>query len=508
MRNSAILFSVFFLFLNFLKAQTIEFIPHKVKPKLSFEILQMKNEQDLGMLGIGTDFYIFEKIPNLYVTLNSYSAVTGNRPGLISIGTGLGYTQQLFNSDFYLDGGVFVGGGGGANAPDGGGLITREHLNLTYRFSGAEIFAGYSRLDFPTGDMGSNNFNFGLALASVFDTAYDSESDLDSFHQNPVTSKSKTRINFIGTAYVHFSDGPFETTGKGKNIQLLGVEIDKFFNKKFYAALKLSGAVTGGVDGYMNLLVGLGFQQNLWSKNVSAEVKLLGGPSGGGGIASGGGATFQGVGGLSVHVGNGYELNGSVGQVYAPEGNFSGTFVEFGLAKNFNFIYPVGHLKTLYKLELDEKLEGFGFRVVNRLYIPPNRLDKNNNYYDDYFNLIGFKISKDISPKFNALGSTYWAYQGSYGAYAEGWLGVQYHFPVFKTWEINFDLMGGAAGGGGIDLGSGLAFQFGGGISKSFGRNWNVLANAGTMQGFKGNFKPIYFDFGVGYNFMQLIKKN
>src|SRR5690606_6492011 len=108
---------------------------------------------------------------------------------------------------------------------------------------------------------------------SVFDTAYDSESNLDSLHQNPVISKSKTRINFIGTGYVHFSDGPFETTGKGENIQLLGVEIDKFCDEDIYSALRLSGAVTGVVYGYRKLFVGLGVQRNLWNGSLSTESK-------------------------------------------------------------------------------------------------------------------------------------------------------------------------------------------------------------------------------------------
>src|SRR5690606_16797827 len=271
MKNPVFLFLIFIIivFQSFLEAQTVQFIPHKVKPKLSFEVLQMDNEQDLGMLGIGADFHLFEKVPDLYITLNSYSAVTGNRPGLISIGTGLGYTQQLFDSNFYLDTGAFVGGGGGASAPDGGGLITREHLNLLYQYKNLGVFAGYSRMDFPTGNMGSNNFNFGITLSSPFEVAH--RVDKSDSVSNQGFLKSRSRVNLHGKQYIHFTDGPSQ-----KNIRLVGIEIDKFIGERFYGALKLSGAISGGVDGYMNLLVGLGFQQNLWSNNFAVDARILG----------------------------------------------------------------------------------------------------------------------------------------------------------------------------------------------------------------------------------------
>ncbi len=108
----------------------VNLIRQSLRFRSSYEPLKMSGEPDLGMLGMGADFFIVDKLPNLYFTINTYSAVVGKRPGLITFGTGAGYVQPLFRSPLSLDGGIFVGGGGGGGARDGGGLITRLHSLL------------------------------------------------------------------------------------------------------------------------------------------------------------------------------------------------------------------------------------------------------------------------------------------------------------------------------------------------------------------------------------------
>jgi len=505
MKNFFCLFSAL-LFLQ-LPGQEVEFRNHKINYKLSYETLKMQGEEDIGMAGIGADMFIFEKLPNLYLTLNSYSAITGERPGLISFGAGLGYVQPLFNSHFALDAGVFVGGGGGANAPDGGGLITREHLNLLYRFKGFSIFGGYSRLDFPTGSMGGNNLNFGVSVSSSFDTAHMTSANSA---DDTEMKNHKFRITMLGTRYLKFFEGPFPPSSpansRENNSQLLGVEIDKFINNRFYAALKLNGAVTGGIDGYMSYLIGFGYEQPLWKNSLSLDAQALLGPSGGGGVDTGGGGIVQGTLGLRADFGE-YGLKAGLGQSYAPEGNFNGTFFELGLTRNFNFISPQSQNNQPYRLKIGEKLHGFGLEFLNRTYFPPRRLDKNNKEYDKLFNLLGFQLSKDLNKNFSVLGSTYWAYQGSYGAYAEGWLGLQYAYPFAENWSVDARFLGGAAGGGGIDLGSGLAIQYGAGLAGNISDSWVISLNGGKMQGIKGNFNPYFLDLGIEYKFGQISKK-
>lgn len=492
------------------QAQTLDFNKHKVNYKFSYESLSMANEPNIGFVGIGADLFIFKTVPNLYFTLNSYSGITGERPGLITFGLGLGYQQPLFKSPMAIDFGIFAGGGGGGGAADGGGLITRGHLNLVYNFKHFSLFGGYSRLDFPTGEMSGNNFNFGLSLNSFFDTAsHSTNSSENSTSSEGLFFPSRFRVGFVGMRYVNFQKGPFpvNSSQKAGDIQLLGMELNQFFSKKLYAALKLGGAVTGGVDGYMQHLVGLGFEQPLGTENFILDAQVLGGPSGGGGIDSGGGLTFQGSLGFRVHLGNQIQLKAGVGQTFSPEGNFKGNFAEVGLSKSFNFLTPTTSVSN-YTLGADEVLHGFGLNISNRVYVSPKKLDKNDKLYDSYFNLLGFKLSKDFGKHWKGIGATYWAYQGSYGAYAEGWLGLQYHLPLSQRWNFYAQLMGGAAGGGGIDLGSGLTADYGLGIEHNLNENWSLNLSGGQMRGLKGNFNPSYLELGVKYSFMRLAKKN
>jgi hypothetical protein len=492
----------------------VELLKQPFRVRTSYELLKMSGEPDLGMLGMGADFFIVDKIPNLYFTINTYSAIVGKRPGLITVGTGAGYVQPLFRSPLSLDAGIFVGGGGGGGAPDGGGLITRLHLNLTYRFKHVSFFTGYSRLDFPTGEIGGNNLNAGLTFSTQFSTARKGGtlSRTDGFVDN-LDLQSKLRVQVTGQNYLNFAGRPtFQSdvdAPRGGEISMLGVELDHFFHEKWYAALKLHGAVAGGIDGYMSYLVGLGFEQALGTDRLTLDTQLLAGPSGGGGIASGGGGIIQGSVGLRALVGNAYGIKAAIGQTITPGGEFNGTLLELGLSKNFQFVSTASdRKKTAYRLKDTDRLHEFGFELLNRTYYSSaNSVDKNERPYDRAFNLIGLIASKKIHPHFDILGATYWAYQGSYGAYAEGLLGVRYRYEWTPSWQFRAQVMGGAAGGGGIDTGHGLVIQYSAGLAHQLNQNWGFSIGAGQMTSISGNFKPFFTDVGIIYRFATIEKQ-
>src|SRR5690554_3402749 len=427
----------------------INLIKQPLRYRFSYELLKMSSEPDLGMLGMGVDFFIIDKLPNLYLTINSYSAIVGRRPGLITFGTGVGYLQPLFQSPFSLDAGLFVGGGGGGGAQDGGGLISQGHLNLSYKMKYLSVTGGYSRLDFPNGAMGSNNFNVGLTFSSNFRTARRSaHKSMTDDSVNQLDKRSTFRVQVTGQNYIIFAGNPtFQSKIQSKEgeISLIGIEMDHFFHKKWYAALKLHGAVAGGIDGYMSYLVGLGFEQELGTERLTFDTQLLAGPSGGGNVASGGGGIVQGSVGIRARLGNAFGIKAAIGQTITPGGQFNGTFLELGLSQNFQFLSTTGeHLKTAYRLKAGDRLVEFEFELVNRTYYSsPELVDKNGRPYDRAFNLLGFLISKKIHHNFDILGASNWAYQGSYGAYAEGLLGLGYQYEWTPSWKFRAQVLGG-----------------------------------------------------------------
>lgn len=491
----------------------LELIRQPLRYRGSYEWLKMTGEPDLGMLGMGADFFIVDKLPNLYLTINTYSAIAGKRPGLITFGTGVGYLQPLFRSPLSLDAGLFVGGGGGGGAPDGGGLITRGHINLAFSMGAVSLFGGYSRLDFPTGEMGSNNVNVGVAISSQFSTARRAGPKRQ--ENGSVASLDKTstfRVQITGQNYISFAGDPVSRSNESQpqpsNISLVGVELDHFFHAQWYAALKLHGAMAGGIDGYMSYLVGVGFEQPLAGDRLTLDAQLLAGPSGGGGVASGGGGTLQGTVGLSTRLGEAYGIKAAIGHTFTPGGQLNGTLLEMALSHNFHFYTTAGaHTKTAYRLKESERLRMFGFELLNRTYWSSSeRMDKNGRPYDKAFNLMGFVVSKRIHDHFDLLGATNWAYQGSYGAYAEGLLGLRYRYGWNPSWELRAQALGGAAGGGGIDLGSGLVYHYSAGLVRHISQNWGLAVSVGQMAGVKGNFKPFFTDIGIVYRFGTIQK--
>lgn len=489
----------------------ISLIKQPLRYRFSYEQLKMSGEPDLGMLGMGADFFIIDKLPHLYLSINSYSAIVGQRPGLITFGAGMGYLQPLFQSPLSIDAGLFAGGGGGGGAPDGGGLITRGHINLSYKMKHVSLFGGYSRLDFPTGEMGSDNFNAGLTLSTQFRTARKTgDSSMADGEVAPLDKTSTFRAQVTGQNYINFAGSPTSgskgTQPGGGDISLVGIELDHFFDNKWYAALKLHGAMAGGIDGYMSYLVGLGFEQKLGSDRLILDTQVLAGPSGGGGVATGGGGIVQATVGLRAPLWNTYGIKASIGQTFTPWGQFNGTFMELGLSQTFRFLSTTNKgKKNAYQLKESERLSEFGFELLNRTYYSsPDGVDKNGDPYESAFNLLGFQVSKNIHPHFDLLGATYWAYQGAYGAYAEGLLGLLYKYAWTTSWEFRAKVLGGAAGGGGIDLGSGLVYQYGAGLVYQMHPNWGLSIGAGQMRGVKGSFTPLFTDIGIIYRFGTL----
>lgn len=486
---------------------SVEMLPSRYR--LSWENVHMKSEKDLGFVGIGFDlFHITGEKSNFYAGVNTYSAVTGIRPGLITFGVSGGWQIPIIPHKLFLDTGSYIGGGGGGGAEDGGGLIIRPHLNLEARYGNMGFQAGISHLNFVTGNIHGTQFNVGITVNGAnFITSQNTNFKLinrDSLLTNNI------RVAIVGTQYYNFKKGSAPRFPKIENgtVGLLGIQISKSINPYSYGMLKLNGAMSGGADGYMNVLIGGGGKLPLLKNNLSLEARLLGGPSGGGGIESGGGATAQAEAGFNIHISKNYDIGFMMGKTWSPWGAFKANHFEINIGKSFEQFIP--KIASSFKVANIDVLENkLGFSVFNRTYFPPHSLDKNKlNRYKPFFNLIGFEIQKYIGKRFSLNGATVWAYQGEHGAYAEGLLGATYYHPIANNWNINLKTMIGAAGGGAIDLGGGLISQFSLGSEKKISNKWIVFASAGKFVPLSGNFSPLLLDLGVKFNFTQLMKNN
>lgn len=477
---------------------------------LSFETIAMDNESDLGFLGTGFEILsISKKLSSLYFGLHSYSAITGNRPGLITLGMTTGLKLPLVKKHkLFVDGGFFLGGGGGGNAADGGGLILRPHLNLEKQFGAIGIRVGYSQINFPSGEIKGSQFNVGLTL--------NGSSYLKSLKQEIKTASAlslsfkNVSLALVGTYYFGLSEDSISRgEDDGRFVGLVGAQVEYEFTDNFYGIAKINGALLGGVDGYMSIFLGGGARLPVIKNRFNLETRLLFGPTGGGNIESGGGATLQYEVGPSVYFNNNYFIKLMVGKTKSPWGDLDTNHFEFALGKSFERLLPkLSKEQTEFSVPKKHFSENhISLSVYNRTYFSPNANDKSGNPYQEYFNLLSFEGQKYIGERFTLNAATVWAYQGDYGAYAEGLIGAGYHYPIASGWNVSAKALFGAAGGGGIDLGSGLVFQSNAGIEKKLGKYSNVFVNFGKYIPLKGNFDPYSLDIGFAVDIYQLFKK-
>ena len=475
-------------------------------------------EPNIGMIGIGYDIFgLIKKYPNLFLGVNSYSAMSGDRAGIFSFGVAVGYKQPIIKKSLFAELSFFVGGGGGGRLKDGGGLILRPSLEFEKTITDiVSLRAGVSRIDFPSGVISSTHFNFGVVFnEGIYFANRIKKATLSDLVENENTNR--IRVSLIGTLYNNFHGEVLsDTTGdvnvtytKGNQIKLIGAEVSKFLTPNLYATVEFNGAVTGGIDGYMSYFLGGGFHYPMFNNRIFYDLRVLAGSSGGGGVATGGGASFQIETGLGVKLFKSYELKLLGGRTFAPWGTFDATHFDLSLGKSFD-VYKNDKLKLKEKKEVSSKnymFQEMGFTVFNRSYIPPNLKDQNGIKYDEFFNLIGFELTSRINNYLSVVGSTIWAYQGDYGAYGEGWLGLAADYDIHDDWMLVAKGMVGAGGGGGIDLGAGLFFQYSLGFEKIINDRLNFILNAGQVKPLEGNFTPIHIDLGIKLKINKIIKK-
>ena len=161
--------------------------------------------------------------------------------------------------------------------------------------------------------------------------------------------------------------------------------------------------------------------------------------------------------------------------------------------------------------EQNEKLwkrSDINIGLVNKSYFNSGELDLNDRPYFDVFQLLGFEFELPLNKTFSLMGATNWAYEGDYGAYAEGLLGLKSQIQLGKTTSVYAKSFVGAAGGGGIDVGKGLMAHAYAGLSKSLNKKMNLNIGLGKIWVLDGNFSPKVLELGFQYKFTHLIKKS
>lgn len=498
-----ILFSI-----QFIVAQN-EIVPQKKTQKafgkidfLSIELPD--NKPNMGYTGLHYNLMLNDWS---YTGVGLYGAVTGNTGGFFTLGLNAGIKKYL-GKDFFIDTGFHFGGGGGKGAPDGGGAFILPHFNLGFNFKNYSINSGWSYVDFfDGGNIKGHQLNVSLEIPLDYTCSnYDASekeiyfSDLKNsdwkinskktslmFHQNNLKIKGETK-NTGGVKY------------NGETIRLAGFELASYFTKNWLAFLKVDGAFSGIKAGYMDVFIGGGYMYSFNKNNTNVLTKFGIGGGGGGGIETEGGLLIYPDLSIEQKIFNDVYFALNTGLVMSPNSNI------FTQSYGFGIKYYIDRNGIIADKSFSKgKFKGFEVIAKQDLYIDANRDSSSSK--DMY--QISLQINLDLNKNVYVTGQTSFANFGDAGAYAEGIVGLGARTNSFCNNKINIfgQILGGAAGGGGISTGEGLIVKPSAGFTYKLNNTLSFRTAAGYVKAKGGSLSSTLFNFGVKYH-LSFLKMN
>ena len=475
MNKSSILLSCYlYLFVQVVNAES-------TRVRVSFEDIPVSATEDMGAMGVHYDVKPFSD-SDVYMGFGGYGALTGDRGGFFTGGVTLGYHHYIADDavdGLAIDAGLFAGGGGGAGAFPGGGLMLRSHLMLEQEIGDVALRLGMVNTQFPNTSNSAYERDTHPSIGIVIPTYQFNRPSL-SVNNLKIVNKRANKIIPVSLRY--HPDGDAKRRGGASlvdDITLIGFQYQDYINDSLYRTYETYGAGTGGVDGYAKVLAGFGINTELVDDSVMLDTKLTVGMAGGGSIDTGGGLIVQPMIGLDIKLADGWRIKPMLGKTYAPSGNFSATTSELGLS------WTGGKGKTEYSIK-------------NKTYRPDDSArTKSGGMYADRIELLGFILSKQVNDQVRVSGSAYGAYRGDVGAYAEGLFGIEvkpFDLPVHVGYEF------GVGGGGGMDVGEGLIHQYTVGTRVALSNTLDLSIDVGRMQGMDGGtFAANAFQIGLNW---------
>ncbi|MDD3060932.1 MAG: hypothetical protein PHW94_08355, partial [Sulfurimonas sp.] len=260
---------------------------------------------------------------------------------------------------------------------------------------------------------------------------------------------------------------------------------------------------TGGATGYMEVLGGVGYKQNIIeSTNLIAKLSL--GGAGGGEVDTGGGTVTKAS--LNLNYSPTKKITTGIGAGYyhAFDGNFDVAFAKVNLGINANFLSLGSGGKSVDWNAIES--QKIHIRLVNQSYLYSDTLSTNPNNKDAVQNL-GIKLDWFATENFYISGQALGAYEGGAGGYAVGMFGLGYIQALAYDFSLVGELGIGAAGGGSINSGDGSIVQPMVGLMYDINDKIALEAMYGRVIALDGKLDTDVIDLSIVYKFNKLVMK-
>lgn len=404
--------------------------------RLGVENVALPAGETMGLIGAS---YLLELGHGLCAGPAVYGAVTGQRGGLFVVGAEAAWCTRIAGP-LRLEAGLFVGGGGGGAAPVGGGLMLRPHVDLLWDSGAWRAGVSLSRVSFPSGDIGSTQ----LGLVVEFPTAFT--------HLPPgnaavpgASGLGFDRVLAVAGAYLP----PSGSTGNdgrplGQRIGLVGLRAERRIAPHLFGGVEANGAASGGAAGYAEALAEVGAEAPLADERLVLSARVALGMGGGGAVPVGGGLLVKAAAGAQWRIAPELGLAVEGGWARAPQGSFSAPFAS--LALRWDLDAPAAAAPGSARQVFGGGVETY--RAAARRTGPPQSLSN-----------VVLRMDRFVGDAAYLTGQVRSAFAGDAGAFAVGLFGAGAQARLDHGWRVGAELLAGAAGGGGVDVGSGAVVQ-------------------------------------------------
>jgi hypothetical protein len=455
----------------------------------TFERVDMINHEDFVL---GNSMFLLTHDHTQYTYsygLEIQEALLGQFGGLYVFGLTTEFDYDLSILPIALNVNTFIGGGGGAGAPDGSGLAYRYGCGIKFILNpNINFLLRYSNYNFPTGSIGGKQIQWGLSYKVSPSTK-----------QYPLDVLMAKQSASIQNTFMLLDANDAASIRSRYHAKLVGVEYAAHYNKRIAGLIRLQGAISRKIDGFMAYYTGLSMKI-ISTDAVTWNAKTLIGSCGGGGMNTSGGLAYILETGVdfkfprkAVSISRGFNTSHA--------GSFAANYINIGLKYDFESSFLIG-AKGQFRRPLDELRSTFlGLRTGLNLHKAPNAADKNGLLYTD-MTLMYFGLSYPIGSHFELLGETRWAMGGDYGAYAEGVFGISSIIFDDKKFKIKIPIHAVIAGGGGIDVGKGVGIQLNLSLNYMLSENTQLRFSVGRLDMLDGNYDPVSIHLSIHRNLL------
>lgn len=459
---------------------------------------------DMGIIGLHYQASINKW---LYGGVAMHFAVTGDQGGLFTLGAELGMQQKIYKNLFFDANFHFGGGGGFRSLVKSGGFIN-PNIGLKYKLKKINFGVQFSNINFYSGVINSNSVSFFIEIPnSLYFSDYTDRQQVftsdvtnsDYFWKKPATKNvQQIRFDFLfpfGKSKRH------DLTSLTNTLALLEFEYQRYLNKSTFAYVH-SGAIYKGLRaGFMDLFFGIGhnFVQTQYI-NLFAKMGI---GAAGGRIAAEGGLTMYPSTGFDVKLSKNVSLSSHVGYYRALAGEFEAYTLGFGVKYNS---LNGGTESTSDKKHTQFKTLGNRINFQNQTYFNAQKTDAP---FSVDLQMIGMQYTFDITDNIYYIGEASFAYGGESGGYAHGitGLGIKTNPFIKNKMRAHLEIVGGIAGGAGVDTGEGIVYRPTIGLSYEVVKNVALFASAGKMIAPFGNFNTTNVNIGLSFGMSTLSVK-